>query len=169
MTQWKSFNTPPKEGEQVVALTRGMRTLLILDFYASETYTDCVGWMPAEVILDAPLGYDPKFGDEKLCLCGHEYRRHFDPFEDYYPVGCKYCHAYPEGVEHRKESLPPEELRMESEFEHYIDKYASVCSGFKLDPNPNNTGCFRCDKIEGRKECLCPPKPVPVDTSTQHP
>ena len=35
--------------------------------------------------------YDPNFGDDKLCKCGHKYYRHFDTFEDMRPVGCKYC------------------------------------------------------------------------------
>lgn len=35
--------------------------------------------------------YDPNFGDDKLCQCGHRYERHFDGFEDNAAVGCKYC------------------------------------------------------------------------------
>lgn len=35
--------------------------------------------------------YDQNFGDDKICKCGHSYVRHFDPYEDYDPVGCKYC------------------------------------------------------------------------------
>ena len=35
--------------------------------------------------------YDEKYGDDKLCECGHKYFRHFDPFKDMTPVGCKYC------------------------------------------------------------------------------
>lgn len=30
-----------------------------------------------------------------LCQCGHQYDRHFDPNEDYAPVGCKYCSRTP--------------------------------------------------------------------------
>lgn len=40
---------------------------------------------------DAPE-YDPAFGDDKLCECGHTYYRHFDPYENMDPVGCKYCY-----------------------------------------------------------------------------
>ena len=36
--------------------------------------------------------YNPKFGDDRECICGHPYYRHFDPFEGNAPVGCKYCH-----------------------------------------------------------------------------
>jgi hypothetical protein len=35
--------------------------------------------------------YNPKFGDDKECECGHPYYRHFDSYEDNYPCGCKYC------------------------------------------------------------------------------
>lgn len=38
--------------------------------------------------------YDPNYGDNKLCKCGHTYYRHFDTYEDMYPVGCKYCGCY---------------------------------------------------------------------------
>ena len=35
--------------------------------------------------------YNPKFGDSKICKCGHEYYRHFDSWEDMRACGCKYC------------------------------------------------------------------------------
>lgn len=35
--------------------------------------------------------YDPEFGDNCKCSCGHEYHRHFDSYEGMDPVGCKYC------------------------------------------------------------------------------
>ena len=38
--------------------------------------------------------YDPDYGDGKLCECGHTYHRHFDPYEDNAPVGCKYCGCF---------------------------------------------------------------------------
>lgn len=38
--------------------------------------------------------YDPDFGDDKVCECGHAYYRHFDTYEDMEPVGCKYCGCY---------------------------------------------------------------------------
>jgi len=37
--------------------------------------------------------YDPKYGDSRVCKCGHPYYRHFDSYEDNAPVGCKYCHG----------------------------------------------------------------------------
>lgn len=35
--------------------------------------------------------YDPAFGDDKVCRCGHQYYRHFDTYDEMNPVGCKYC------------------------------------------------------------------------------
>ena len=37
--------------------------------------------------------YNPDYGDNKLCKCGHPYYRHFDSYEGMAPVGCKYCHC----------------------------------------------------------------------------
>ena len=44
-----------------------------------------------QVIDDARRNYNPKFGDDILCNCGHPYYRHFDTYEEMYPCGCKYC------------------------------------------------------------------------------
>ena len=38
-----------------------------------------------------PYAYDPKFGDDRVCECGHQYYRHFDTWDDMKAVGCKYC------------------------------------------------------------------------------
>lgn len=35
--------------------------------------------------------YNPKYGNDRMCECGHPYYRHFDTYEDMYPIGCKYC------------------------------------------------------------------------------
>ena len=35
--------------------------------------------------------YNPDYGDSRICICGHQYHRHFDSYEDMYPCGCKYC------------------------------------------------------------------------------
>lgn len=44
--------------------------------------------------------YDPFYGDDKPCICGHPYYRHFDTYDDMAPVGCKYCLREPiEGFE----------------------------------------------------------------------
>lgn len=40
--------------------------------------------------------YNPEYGDERVCECGHPYHRHFDGYEDEenQAVGCKYCSCY---------------------------------------------------------------------------
>jgi hypothetical protein len=38
--------------------------------------------------------YNPNFGDNKKCKCGHAYYRHFDTYEQMEAVGCKYCDCY---------------------------------------------------------------------------
>ena len=35
--------------------------------------------------------YNPKYGDERVCKCGHLYYRHFDTYEKMSAIGCKYC------------------------------------------------------------------------------
>lgn len=51
--------------------------------------------------------YDEKFGDNKLCLCGHPYYRHFDTYEQMSAVGCKYCSHYTPMGNHVKERFCP--------------------------------------------------------------
>lgn len=38
--------------------------------------------------------YNPEYGDDRICRCGHHYYRHFDSYEDNAAVGCKYCGCY---------------------------------------------------------------------------
>lgn len=40
--------------------------------------------------------YNPLYGDNRICECGHPYYRHFDQFEhvDVQDVGCKYCECW---------------------------------------------------------------------------
>lgn len=38
--------------------------------------------------------YNPNYGDDRICECGHSYYRHFDSWEEMEPVGCKYCDCY---------------------------------------------------------------------------
>ena len=38
--------------------------------------------------------YNPNYGDNRECECGHPYYRHFDSYEDMWAVGCKYCSCH---------------------------------------------------------------------------
>ena len=35
--------------------------------------------------------YNPDYGDDRICVCGHSYARHFDSYDNMEPVGCKHC------------------------------------------------------------------------------
>jgi hypothetical protein len=35
--------------------------------------------------------YNPKYGDDRECVCSHSYYRHFDTYDNMANVGCKYC------------------------------------------------------------------------------
>jgi hypothetical protein len=38
--------------------------------------------------------YNPNYGDDIECECGHPYYRHFDTYENMDPCGCKYCPCF---------------------------------------------------------------------------
>ena len=44
-----------------------------------------------ETVVTVVRKYNPDYGDDIVCRCGHPYYRHFDTYEDMYPCGCKYC------------------------------------------------------------------------------
>ena len=76
-----------------------------------DPYYDHNAYVPCKVVKETPINreesrpyletrievvgvlkeYNPNYGDEKLCKCGHTYYRHFDSYEGMAPVGCKYC------------------------------------------------------------------------------
>ena len=42
--------------------------------------------------------YNPRYGDDRICKCGHPYHRHFDIYNNMIVIGCKYhdCHTFEE-------------------------------------------------------------------------
>jgi len=44
--------------------------------------------------IETHYGHNPKYGDDRICECGHPYYRHFDTYEQMAAVGCKYCGCY---------------------------------------------------------------------------
>lgn len=38
--------------------------------------------------------YNPNYGYDRVCVCGHAYYRHFDTYDDMRNVGCKYCDCH---------------------------------------------------------------------------
>jgi hypothetical protein len=69
------------------------------------------------------LSYNPEYGDNRICECGHTYDRHFDSYEDMEPIGCKYCGCY-EFVENTGKS---EEL-----VEKILQELNTVSTGWSL-------------------------------------
>ena len=56
--------------------------------------TIALGMMEKELKKEKPYvngKYNPKYGNNRICRCGHTYERHFDFYDDAEPVGCKYC------------------------------------------------------------------------------
>jgi hypothetical protein len=35
--------------------------------------------------------YNPEYGNDRICECGHPYYRHFDSWDNMCACGCKYC------------------------------------------------------------------------------
>ena len=74
---------------------------------------DALIWLENQIKIDLPLisnninesylkkinitvekKYNVKYGDDKICKCGHPYYRHFDTYEDMSVIGCKYCACF---------------------------------------------------------------------------
>ena len=47
-----------------------------------------------EGVISSEPEYDPSFGDNRKCQCGHTYYRHFDTYDNMSAVGCKYCSSW---------------------------------------------------------------------------
>jgi hypothetical protein len=45
-------------------------------------------------VINIERRYNPDYGDDRICKCGHSYYRHFDSYENNDPVGCKYCSCF---------------------------------------------------------------------------
>ncbi len=56
---------------------------------------NCIEQPYLEIItINTDRKYNPNYGDDRNCKCGHPYYRHFDTYEQMEAVGCKYCHCY---------------------------------------------------------------------------
>jgi hypothetical protein len=43
------------------------------------------------VVVSTEQRYNPEYGNNRICQCGHEYYRHFDTYDNMAAIGCKYC------------------------------------------------------------------------------
>lgn len=73
--------------------TRGIERQLMEDVVESETHDGPYLRKVLNRRIEV-LSYNPNFGDDRKCRCGHHYYRHFDPYEQWFPVGCKYCECF---------------------------------------------------------------------------
>lgn len=44
-----------------------------------------------EIVTTQVRTYNPEYGDDRVCVCGHSYYRHFDTYDGMSAIGCKYC------------------------------------------------------------------------------
>lgn len=74
--------------------------------------------------------YNPKFGDDKECACGHAYYRHFDSYENMASVGCKYCSCgtfiLPEQINSILQKFLNKEISLET-----AENELNILAGFK--------------------------------------
>lgn len=70
-----------------VGFPKNSPTLAILRFDDNS----CITIKREECVHDPMRHYDATFGDDRKCDCGHPYYRHFDPYDEWKHVGCKYC------------------------------------------------------------------------------
>jgi len=89
-------------------------------------------------------GYDCKFGDAKLCACGHQYHRHFDSYENMDPVGCKYC-----GCETFIEQSKKPKGKCYTKCKHSEDivECCLWCFEYRGQPNTNPPGPESSDEL----------------------
>lgn len=46
------------------------------------------------VTIETDRKFNPKYGSDRKCKCGHPYHRHFDSYDEMKAIGCKYCDCY---------------------------------------------------------------------------
>lgn len=47
-----------------------------------------------KTVVTTERAYNPGYGDDRVCECGHVYYRHFDSYEEMEACGCKYCQCF---------------------------------------------------------------------------
>ena len=76
-----------------------------------------------EIITQEIKKYNPNYGDDRLCECGHTYYRHFDTWENMENVGCKYClcHDFQEAIITPEKITEIEKLLRKEENNYFIE------------------------------------------------
>lgn len=60
-----------------------------------------------QTITTVVKAYNPAYGDDRICICGHAYYRHFDTYDGMSNIGCKYCFC----TEFREADLSPANIK----------------------------------------------------------
>lgn len=92
------------------------------------------------------LRMNPDFPDDAKCDCGHAYYRHFDGYENWAPVGCKYCRCYEWHPPVKKAGLIPYYIKdgvinmmfMISSDPHYGGPLPQISKGY-IDPTDDSS------------------------------
>lgn len=84
-----NFSVPPLHDFASFSKVENMVSGVIVEPYDSSNDPYLLGEN-----IEIEMLYNPEYGDNRTCKCGHSYERHFDPFEDWEAVGCKYCQCY---------------------------------------------------------------------------
>lgn len=96
--------------------------------------------------------YNPNYGDDRICVCGHTYERHFDSYENMEPVGCKYCGCseFVEKATTEKDNTQVDE-RIECLIDELIDARREALGegncpyyGENLPCEENKNNCYEC-------------------------
>ncbi|QGH79455.1 hypothetical protein SEA_LIMPID_144 [Streptomyces phage Limpid] len=78
-----------------IRLSKGRAILVknILLNYESSSVSELrrIGEVVNELEIEIARMWDENHDQDALCKCSHPYHRHFDSYEDMYPIGCKYC------------------------------------------------------------------------------
>ncbi len=93
--------------------------------------------------------YNPNYGDARVCVCGHEYHRHFDTYDVMADIGCKYCPCrsfVEQGVTPAATAPPPQ---TPTPFPPPRRTRSAVLRD-RLNPH---VGC--CNRYADRQACAC--------------
>lgn len=56
-----------------------------------------------ELFMYTTKKYNPNYGDDRMCVCGHRYIKHFEIYDRPVPRPCRNCEC-PEFVEQKNEN-----------------------------------------------------------------
>lgn len=86
------FSVCPKEIKNILTESVYLEMKRLVTAHESKSLTNSINDPYLKTVsIDTTNKYNPHYGDDRLCECGHAYYRQFDTYEDMDPIGCKYC------------------------------------------------------------------------------